>query len=215
MANFPFNDTIPAANNNPSADQSLMLSNNVSEKAILAVDHVTFGAENGGTHLQTAFQAFSTGNIPTNSDQPFQPCVAYPAAGTADNTRSQFFFKNSNNVIFPASLIKAWAFCSGTTTSPTNSVLANQQNNIVSVIRNSIGNYTVTLGSNVVVGTNYAVLGQIIPANSYSGIANILISITSQTSFIIKTFGWAFPGNNTSNYQISDFPNFAFTVIQI
>lgn len=47
---FTFNDAIPAAPNNPSADQPDMLQNNISTNAILDVDHITFNTANGGKH---------------------------------------------------------------------------------------------------------------------------------------------------------------------
>lgn len=52
MPLFPFDTTIPAANNDPSADQPIMLQNNISTAGIIAVDHIGFGVANGGTHKQ-------------------------------------------------------------------------------------------------------------------------------------------------------------------
>jgi len=50
MSLFPFNTGIPASGDNPSVDQPLMLQNNVSTNAILAVDHNTFNVNQGGYH---------------------------------------------------------------------------------------------------------------------------------------------------------------------
>lgn len=50
MTNFAYNSSVPATNDNPSDDQPLMLINTQSINDILAVDHVTFGLSNGGTH---------------------------------------------------------------------------------------------------------------------------------------------------------------------
>jgi hypothetical protein len=56
---FPFNMGIPAANNNPSADQPIMQQNNVSSYGILGVDHVTYGIVNAGTHTSVTFEGTS------------------------------------------------------------------------------------------------------------------------------------------------------------
>lgn len=63
---FTFNSLIPAANNNPSADQPDMLTNNVSTRGIIAVDHFGFDVANGGRHLQVQLplRGGSPGTIP-------------------------------------------------------------------------------------------------------------------------------------------------------
>lgn len=64
---FAFTSTIPAANNDPADDQPLMLQNNASTAALIAIDHVGFNVANGGMHKQVTFTAnqsapgFSTG----------------------------------------------------------------------------------------------------------------------------------------------------------
>lgn len=55
MANFTYNDLIPATNNNPSDDQPEMLKNTVSIENIIDVDHVGFNTNNGGNHRQVRF----------------------------------------------------------------------------------------------------------------------------------------------------------------
>lgn len=55
MANFTFDNTIPAAGHNPSTDQPIMLNNNIADEGIWAVDHVGYNANNGGTHNQVTF----------------------------------------------------------------------------------------------------------------------------------------------------------------
>ena len=49
MTNFQFSNTVPAAGNDPSSDQPLMLINNQSLFNYLNVDHIGFNANNGGT----------------------------------------------------------------------------------------------------------------------------------------------------------------------
>lgn len=48
--NLTFNNTVPAANNDPSADQSPMLINNVSTNSWVNIDHHGFGDNIGGYH---------------------------------------------------------------------------------------------------------------------------------------------------------------------
>lgn len=50
MSNFTFTQTIPAAPNNPSNDQPLMLQNNAATFGWAAVDHLGFNTNNGGYH---------------------------------------------------------------------------------------------------------------------------------------------------------------------
>lgn len=58
MPTFPFNETIPDAPNNPSADQPLMKQNNLSTDRILNEDHFTFEeGNNDGYHRQTRMVA--------------------------------------------------------------------------------------------------------------------------------------------------------------
>ena len=49
---FTYNLNIPAANNNPSADQPNMKTNTNSINSIMNVDHFTFSAGNAGRHKQ-------------------------------------------------------------------------------------------------------------------------------------------------------------------
>jgi hypothetical protein len=65
MTQFDFYPSIPATNNNPSNDQPLMQTNNQSINDLIAVDHVTFGVINGGTHKQVTFSSNNTPSLPT------------------------------------------------------------------------------------------------------------------------------------------------------
>jgi hypothetical protein len=59
---FSFSTTVPAANNSPADDQSVMLTNNVSISGLISVDHVGFDTSGGGQHAQVTF---NNTNIPT------------------------------------------------------------------------------------------------------------------------------------------------------
>lgn len=70
MANYTFDATIPATNNDPSEDQPYMLNNNVSNQAIWDVDHIGFNQSGSGEHKSIQFHQ----PIPASSYVP----VAFP-----------------------------------------------------------------------------------------------------------------------------------------
>ncbi len=173
---FSFDSTIPAANNNPSDDQPIMLANNVSDEGIWDVDHVGYDVPNGGQHKLVRFNVKALPAAPTDPQS-----ALYTNNGTA-STNAQLFFRNQD-AILPISLIRAWAFCSAAGT-----ITASQSNNVFSVVRNSAGNFTVTLTAGATSSVNYGVLVS-------CGLINLGIipltanyAITSQTTFNL-TFG--------------------------
>lgn len=144
---FTFDDTIPFATNNPSVDQPKMLANNVANLQIWDVDHVGFNATNGGTHLQNSFAQFATpvvvGGTPGS--------VAYPAAGTADSSRAQYFFKNSITTV-PISPIRAFgAFTGGGT-------LLNGMNLSLNAHVPGSGVYAFDITNNAVNGLSFSII---------------------------------------------------------
>lgn len=56
MTNFAYTLNIPAATNNPSADQPNLLTNTNNIGALIGVDHITFGIDNGGCHIKSTYQ---------------------------------------------------------------------------------------------------------------------------------------------------------------
>lgn len=147
---FTFDDTIPFATNNPSADQPKMLANNVANLQIWDVDHVGFNAANGGTHLQTTF---SSKNVPGIQTDPISTLYTNNVTATATNTASastvaEMFYRNQS-ATFPISMIKAFgAFDAGGTS-------LNTWN--MSATRTAAGNYNIDLVPNAVTGFNYSV----------------------------------------------------------
>ncbi|MEO8253187.1 MAG: hypothetical protein ABI554_02285 [Flavobacterium sp.] len=211
MTNYTFDSTIPFAQNNPSVDQPKMLANNVSTAGIFTQDHIGFNANNGGTHLQNSYTNFSPGTLITGSSAN-EPSVTYPAAGVADNTRAQYYFKNSNNT-YPMSCMRAWAFCSGAVANPGNSVINSQSVNIVSVIKDVTlnGTFLVTMVANAVASADYGVLVSCsTPNNTTTSVFSISYIITSATTFTLKF-------NNPSGPLFLSTPptNFTFQVLQI
>ena len=73
MATFDYFDNIPAAPNNPSADQPLMLTNTQSIDSIIAVDHYSFESATSidGTHKQVTLTNESGPGIPAGTNAVF------------------------------------------------------------------------------------------------------------------------------------------------
>lgn len=60
MTNFNYNRDIPNTPNNPSADQPNMKINTNNTDDLIAVDHLSFNTNNGGTHKQVQIQKQQT-----------------------------------------------------------------------------------------------------------------------------------------------------------
>lgn len=92
MTNFAYNPNIPAAVNNPSADQPNMLTNTNSISGIIAVDHIGFELPNGGFH----------NTIHMSSQSPAAPPVGFGelfTLNTSDGiaTSNILFYNNANS----------------------------------------------------------------------------------------------------------------------
>lgn len=201
MSSFPFTNTIPAANNSPSNDQPLMLINNQSTASLLAIDHIGFNAAFGGDHLQMHLPQFSTSNTAVSS-QANQGSVIYTAAGTADSTHAQCFFKIDNAQLnFLLSGIRAFALVDNT-----GAIVASQSLNISSITRNSAGDFTVNLTTNAVTSANYLVL----ISSRQTGSGEFVVGNTSSLS--TGSFHCLFA--KLSNNTPTDPSLFYFVVIQ-
>lgn len=149
MPTFTFDNTIPASNNSPSADQPKMLINNVSTDAILEIDHVSFNSVDGGTHKQVTF---SSENVPGAIADP--QSVLYTDVGIEAPTHPQLFWKNSQ-ATFPVSCIRAFG-----SFNPFNGVVtAIAEYNLVSITGSVSGTtYTIPLTTNSVNGNDIVCL---------------------------------------------------------
>lgn len=99
MTQFDFFPAIPATNNSPSVDQPNMQTNNQSTNDILAIDHITFNAANGGTHKQVTIVATQSA-----------PSVVSPQGiiTTQTVTNSELFYSNNQkNVALTNTLLTA------------------------------------------------------------------------------------------------------------
>lgn len=189
-----YNRDIPDTPNNPSVDQPKMKTNTNSIDDIIAVDHISFNATNGGTHKQNSYTGFSTGTVIGG----VPGSVAYPAAGVADATHAQYYFKNAVNT-YPLNYVKAWALVDGVA----GGIVSLQSFNVVSATRTGIGDYTIVLTPNCTSSVNYGVIVQIFTA---SGVNSSLITKTNTTTFRIRT---------QSGGSNADFGQFTFFVVQV
>jgi hypothetical protein len=146
---FTFDITIPAAPNSPSVDQPKMLQNNISANGILAADHITFNAPNGGMHTQMHMTQFVNPSAVSNGAS--DGSVIYPAAGIADPTRAQIYYKNAFQVQLPISPIKALGTFDGAGT------LLNGINLTVSSHTSLTGLYVFAIPVNIITTNNYLV----------------------------------------------------------
>jgi len=138
---------IPAANNNPSADQPRMLNNFTAISNLINVDHIGFNTTLQGQHKQVTF---NSNNVPALA--PTDPTsILYTNVGSASSV-AELFYQNAN-AIYLLSCIKAFGnfVTSVSTTTFTNSY------NFASISGGS-GTYTLTLNTNVVSTNNIVVL---------------------------------------------------------
>lgn len=197
MTNFAYNDNIPNPPNKPSADVGLMQTNTNSINGIIAVDHISFVADDGGTHNQTQFANFSVGPIPGNTES----SVAYPAAGVASNSTAQYYFKNSQ-ASFLVSCVRVFGSIVIPNTTQNVSVplpgssVINSYNVVIagSTVNRGVTNafVIINLTPNAVIGTNACVLLTGSGSLSYTLSSNqIRINVSSSGSVIGSVINFA------------------------
>lgn len=194
---FSYNNGVPATNNDPSVDQPDMLLNAQAISGIADVDHIGFNSANGGMHRQSTYPA-----VTTQGAQSGLAGVGYTIAGTANTGASQWSFKNSISNFVPTTM-RAWGFCNSS------GIVSSQSMNVATFVRNSAGNYTITLTTNVVAGTNFGVL----VSNTFSSVGSSalipLYSITGAGTFTLKF------SSPTNSAILLDPVSFTFQILQI
>ncbi len=88
--NLNYNSDIPAANNNPSDDQSLMLTNTNSIRTWVTIDHFGFGESDGGLHKQT--RIINQLAIPSNLSTTMGTIYTKLTTSTGSLKESNIFF---------------------------------------------------------------------------------------------------------------------------
>lgn len=172
---FSYNRDIPDAPNNPSRDQPKMKTNTNSIDDLIDVDHVSFETALGGFHKQVSFNNTNVvGVLPTNPIS-----ILYTQSGTASSV-ADLYYANQNR-FFQALPIRAWGFVDGTGT-----IISSQQLNVSGIIRPVTGQFDVTLQSNAVTGTDFAILASI-TATGINVVATINYTITGPAAFSLFT----------------------------
>jgi hypothetical protein len=192
---FTYNNSVPAAANNPSNDQPDMLTNAQSVEGIINVDHITFNTLGGGQHKQITF---NNKNVPAAQTDPQSVC--YTNSGTASSV-SQMFYRNQNGT-FQVSPIKAWGLVDSA-----GNILGSQSLNIATVTPAGTGRYNIALSANAVNSTNFAVLVTGTVISSANGVQSGY-NITG-----VGTFQLVFLKLDGSGFEAPI--NFSFLVMQI
>ena len=185
---------IPAANNNPSADQPLMLGNFTAINNWTLTDHIGFNTAAQGQHKQVTF---NDENVPATP--PTDPVsILYTntiATSGAFNTASattfaEAFFANQQ-ATFPISMIKAFG-CFDSAGNPLNTW------NLAKA-SNATGVFTINMPTNCVTGTSY-----IIVATAGYALAAVYCdyTIVSATQFKILTYDNTAKPANPSQFSV-------------
>lgn len=185
MVNFTFSDTIPATNNNPSDDQPKMLINNQQLPLLLAVDHVSFNEDDGGTHKQVTFiDKF------TPAAQAGDQSTLYTGDGTA-STIPDLFFVNQNGT-FKINPLRAFGLFQTVNTNGAVSLIMSQ--NVTSVTSSTNGRvYTIAIPANITTGTTVMVL------------LNLANDGTKTWSFTANTLTITIDNSSTGSVNLSFF----------
>lgn len=200
MPSYTYNATVPAANNAPADDQSVMLQNCSSISSLLSQDHVGFNTANGGQHLKVTLP----GNTAPGSTSGLES-VVYSGPGTAKASTSQLFYKNGD-VPYQLSGVRAWGYCNS------GGVISSQSYNVTTVTKSAAGNYVVTLTAGAVnVTTPPAAFAVIVSSTMNSAVTGG--SIAGYTITGTGTFQLNFRSLTGANGVDPD--SFSFIVLQL
>ena len=151
VAGIKYNRNIPNPPNNPSQDVPLMKVNTNAIDTILAIDHVSFNSQDGGTHKQVTF---SSENTPPNFTDP--QSALYTGTGSA-SSNAELYYKNQD-ATFLISCVKAFGNFNQVNTAPVVAVTLNNGYNVVSVSKSGNNQYKVTFTTNAIKGTTPTVI---------------------------------------------------------
>lgn len=142
MPNFSYNNAVPDAPNNPSQDQPTMKQNTLSIDQLLAIDHVSFNEDDGGTHDRVTFSDKNAQGAQTDPSS-----VAYTASGS-ESTNAQLIFKNADSP-FLVNAIRAFGVF--TTVNVNGAVTIDNGYNVASIVSSGLGfTYTITLSTTAI-----------------------------------------------------------------
>lgn len=181
MANYTFDNTIPAATNNPSDDQPDMLANNISNALIWTSDHRGFNEDGSGLHKQVTFYS---NNTPATTSSPTAftstvgslPQLFFYSTNRANS--NQYSTSASGSTMLLGGMILKWA------TSVTNG--------------GSGGNVNVSFSSAF---PNACLSVVISPANAAASVSIAYVTSISASGFSIRPGGVPFPANSNFSYM--------------
>lgn len=194
-----YNPNIPGPNDLLSQSQGQIQTNFSQISTWTAVDHIGITtASNTGEHAQVTLPAPGTAGSPSGLES-----TLYSAPGTADNTKTQLFFKNAL-AVFPISPIKAF----GTFSVSGSTITLSNGSNMGSPSYSSAGRYVINL-SITLPSSSYAVIATPwTPSNG--GFPNVSISYVIQSASQFTLYV-----QNTSSSVALDAPNFSVMVLQV
>lgn len=171
---------IPASGQTLGSSRLQILNNFSSLKTTIDQDHVDMNDTGPGRHKQTTFSAFQAPGAQTNPQS-----VLYTAAGTADSSAPQLFWKNQNATFhYP---IKAWGLLPSS-----GSGVPAQSYNIESANNTSKGQWSIVLTPNAVKSSVFAVL-----ANS------IYAQAPDNTNTVCTANNFAYDGSNRGTFTVT------------
>ena len=170
---------IPAAQNNPTNDQPLMLNNFRAINTWSLVDHVGVaqGGSTFGMHTQLHLPVFSSSTTVT-SGSGNQGSVLFTSAGVADATNPQISFKNTNGT-FPLGAIKAYGVFD-----TNGATVSSQALNLSSSGWGAGTGYVMAFGAKIVSGPSYGVI-ETPRVNALNPGVTVMYTISSATAFNI------------------------------
>ncbi len=208
---FPIDTTIPAAGNNPSADQPRMLQNNVNINGWTTVDHVVGGANQNGIHLQSSYVNRAipitlTNAINSNASNGISYVKNSAIAGsTFVNDYYYYNGPGANQSNYPLNCVRAQGFFTG-------GVGPALQNgfNITGVNRASVGVYNISF-SQPASGTNYGY--QITAFRPTANGTGVICTVVNQVATAITV---QFLGINSVGFnQLVDPTTFTVTILGV
>lgn len=202
--NLTYYPNNPTVNQNPSNSQPQILQNfasiGASTMSWTTQDHFGFGTGTDGQHKFVSLPANPSLSDPGTISG--LGSAIYPAAGSADTSSAQLFYRNKN-LNFLLSSIRAFGVSSGNS-----STLYNGYN--VSSVGYASGTLTVTLPAGAVTGTNYSVICSTSLGTGGQDQIATTYTINSNTSFSIKVINI-----NNGTPVVVDTISISFIVLQV
>lgn len=176
-----YDQPVPFADNAPSFDVFNMTTNGQSLAQIWTADHIPFNSNFSGRHSKLSFPDKIT--PPALLASGGAPSVAYPGAGSALTTTSQYFYRNQQGT-FPLNAIRAFGSFITLSVNPGNPITPIFSYNVNSITQSSPGNgYTIELTSDSVSPTGV----------NYNVVAIVTASPNTPNDNPIQTYSFSYP----------------------